>query len=467
MKKFKVFFITVILSCMCVLVSKAAYYCTSPEGTGNTKVTGTFTETDQGRRFTGADGQVYVNHWLYHDNGTWYYFDQNGYAVTGFQTIDGKRRFFSEKFGQLKKNKFVYGGYVYWGDSNTGEIVTSLNGGNDKGKKYNSILYTFDAEGHATPQNGIWDPGTLRELRENQTNGQTWKKEKQKWVYYENGTKLVNAWHEEGGYWFYFDENGIMVTNSVRDINGQKYSFGSDGSLKADGKSVTDNGNSYIANADGTLTLTKTKEEADAEAEAKRRLSNDYGLNTRQQYLNSVANPYMNNPVVQWFNATYAVLTRGNGQNIKAVGGSLKMANVKGMSEEDDAVISEYIKKGLSGSWGVTNRASADKVLNSLIISGNVTGSAWDYSRAMSNLGYYYIAGYYTIEETLNQSLEIAKVIQTRFSSWDEFNESYLKGYTAWSGKDDTERRNVYNNLKGSLFNPFALDWNMKLEKNW
>ncbi len=38
--------------------------------------------------------------------------------------------------------------------------------------------------------------------------------------------------------------------------------------------------------------------------------------------------------------------------------------------------------------------------------------------QSMSNLGFYYIAGYYTIEETLDKSLETAKTIQTKFSYW-------------------------------------------------
>lgn len=209
MKRIKMLILAAVMACMYVITAQAAYYCTSPEGTGNTQVTGTWTDTEQGRRFTGSDGQVYVNHWLYHENGTWYYFDQNGCAVTGFQTIDGKRRFFSEKFGQLKTTRFFYGGYVYWADNDTGEILTSLNGANEKGRRFNGTEYIFDAEGHATPRDGVWDPNTLRELRQNQTNGQTWKKEKTKWTYYENGTKLVNAWHDEEGYRFYLMKTGL------------------------------------------------------------------------------------------------------------------------------------------------------------------------------------------------------------------------------------------------------------------
>ena len=87
--------------------------------------------------------------------------------------------------------------------------------------------------------------------------------------------------------------------------------------------------------------------------------------------------------------------------------------------------------------------------------------------QSMSNLGFYYIAGYYTIEETLDKSLETAKTIQTKISSWDEFVESYLAGDASWSGTDASDRRYIYEQLKTSAFNPFSLDWNMPLEKSW
>lgn len=57
-------------------------------------------------------------------------------------------------------------------------------------------------------------------------------------------------------------------------------------------------------------------------------------------------------------------------------------------------------------------------------------------------------------------------MIQTRFSSWDQFVNSYLEGYAAWAGAKE-DRRAIYEGLKTSAFNPFAIDWNLKLEKSW
>lgn len=443
-----------------------AYASIGPDGKEYEKTEGTWTETEQGRRFTDASGTAYVGRWLYSTKGNWYYLDQNGYALKNFQTVEGKRRFFDPSLGSLKTSFFVYEEYLYCGNSDTGEILTSLNGGNNSGHSRSGVKYVFDGQGHATNPEGKWDPTTLKELAQSRADIKTWEKENGKWVYYENGQKLTNAWHGESGYWFYFDENGEMVKSAVREIDGVKYYFNVTGEMKTKGTARDKDGVEYRVRPDGSL----SREDAEAEKaaqEAKRRLENDYALNGQLQHLNSIANPYEHSNTVQWFNATYAILTKSNGRNIRAVGGSLKVAGVDGMSSEYDEAESKTIKTLLVSSWGVTDRASADRVLNSLVDSGNATGSAWDYSRAMSNLGYYYLAGYYSIQETLDKSLEVARVIQTKFGSWDEFVNSYLAGYSAWSGQGEAERRYIYDSLKGSAFNPYALDWNMELKKEW
>ena len=99
---------------------------------------------------------------------------------------------------------------------------------------------------------------------------------------------------------------------------------------------------------------------------------------------------------------------------------------------------------------------------------------AWDYSRAMQLLGYYYIADYYTEQETLDKSLEVAKTLQGLYPSWDDMVQSYLDGYQYWNGDnpDDEEsgsaqRRKIYEDLKASENNPYTLDWNLELTKTW
>ena len=65
--------------------------------------------------------------------------------------------------------------------------------------------------------------------------------------------------------------------------------------------------------------------------------------------------------------------------------------------------------------------------MEELLDSAKDSGSAWDYSRVESNLGFYYLADYYTEKEALDKALEVAKEIQECFGSWDDFVDSYLK----------------------------------------
>lgn len=213
---------------------------------------------------------------------------------------------------------------------------------------------------------------------------------------------------------------------------------------------------------------------------------------------------------IYWFNATNAILISANGWDYTIFAGL--PANDESM-ETEIALLDE--------SWGVTDRASADETLEWVLTEGHrldyaetmeaygadglaeveaadraawiyenyqatedqaeglaywynlyeekgdaVIG-AWDYSRAMSLCGFYYLAGYYTETEALDKSLEIANTIQSTWSSWDEFMESYFAGYEWWAEESSDDRRAIYEELKAASDSPYNLDWNMTLEKSW
>lgn len=213
---------------------------------------------------------------------------------------------------------------------------------------------------------------------------------------------------------------------------------------------------------------------------------------------------------VQWFNASYAILTYANGQDYNMFGGA-----------EPSMIMEAQYQAMLDSSWGVTDRASADENLDWILTEGHRTDFAeeskqlveagleeleeedyadflmeaydfseedaayaasvykmykeygetaidgWDYCRAMSLLSFYYMAGYYTKEEALDKSLEIATTLQPMFHSWDELIDSYLRGYEYWAQEDSTERREIYEDLLAADDNPFRVDYNTTLEKTW
>jgi hypothetical protein len=93
--------------------------------------------------------------------------------------------------------------------------------------------------------------------------------------------------------------------------------------------------------------------------------------------------------------------------------------------------------------------------------------AGWDYCRALNLMSFYYLAGYYTEEEALDKSLEIAQTVQPLFTSWDDLIASYMRGYEYWAEESSAERQGIYEDLKSRDDNPYAVDYNTTLEKTW
>ena len=99
---------------------------------------------------------------------------------------------------------------------------------------------------------------------------------------------------------------------------------------------------------------------------------------------------------------------------------------------------------------------------------------AWDLSRALQLVSWYYIAGFYTYEEAMDVSLEIATELQTAYTSWDDMITSYLYGFQYWNEDDMSDptsesynRANIYKKLKEQEEGPYTIDWNHPLTKEW
>lgn len=213
---------------------------------------------------------------------------------------------------------------------------------------------------------------------------------------------------------------------------------------------------------------------------------------------------------LRWFNASNSMLIYVNGWDYQLYGGL-----------EPNETSQEIAKQILDNSWGVTDKASADEIINWLLSEGHRTefaeemeflvecgiaeveegerasflyenfeiseedaqsyanwfnkyeesgedaASGWDYNRALSQLANFYLAGYYTLEEALDASMDVAKMIQGSFDSWDDYMESYFTGYEYWSEESSEERRGVYEELQSAADNPFSVDFKTTLEKSW
>lgn len=105
---------------------------------------------------------------------------------------------------------------------------------------------------------------------------------------------------------------------------------------------------------------------------------------------------------------------------------------------------------------------------------GDAALKAWDLSRIPTILEMGYAAGYYTYEETLDGILETAILTQQTFESWENFNQSYLYGYSYWANEslDDPassayNRKEIVKALEEETGGPLAVDWNLELTKEW
>lgn len=158
----------------------------------------------------------------------------------------------------------------------------------------------------------------------------------------------------------------------------------------------------------------------------------------------------------------------GNGHNRNA------LEFLKGFGVTEDMDREAVQQKIVSDSLDEENAVCLLAAYDARAAFGENAILAWDLSRIPTIMGMGCAAGYITYEEALDNALEAAKLAQQSFDSWEAFNQSYLYGYSYWSGEslEDPssgayERQEIVNDLQGEENGPFSVDWDMKLEKEW
>lgn len=223
-----------------------------------------------------------------------------------------------------------------------------------------------------------------------------------------------------------------------------------------------------------------------------------------------------------YINAMTAVLDSVNGANVRE---TFKMLEDAGADESQLELLASQARQSLSASWEVENASdlmeTADWLMNeghnqnaleflgefggtnetdrdafiaelkeqnlddgtyiSLLAAydawsayGDGAIAAWDLSRVGTIMGFGYASGYCTYEEAMDKMLEAAQKSQELFDSWEDFNKSYLYGYSYWaeeslddSGSSAAERAELVNSMESQANGPFSIEWNMELEKEW
>ena len=150
-----------------------------------------------------ADGSYTRSGWEY-IGGKWYYFDQNGWMVTGWQKVKGS---------------------WYYMESN-GAMVSS------DWKWINSKCYYFDKNGKMAADtwidgsyvdaSGVWIKDKKQEPENVTKTG--WVQYSGHWMYYNtDGSYVKSNWKSVNSIWYYFDQNGWMVTGWMTLSSGKYY----------------------------------------------------------------------------------------------------------------------------------------------------------------------------------------------------------------------------------------------------
>lgn len=350
------------------------------------------------------------------DRQCWYYFPDSNFVPERWVEIDGKWYYMTTNgaaSGWMKTD----GNYYYFDPA---ELYMWTSGEAER----DGVLYTIGKDGLSHVYSELGYSGSIVEGGDNTG----WSEESGRQCFLRDGAKIYSEWLKDGEKWYYIDSDGYL-TKGTMEVDGTVYSFSyKDGHMETD-KTGYYNKQKYQFGADGKgVPLEMTTEERIWQSE-----------------------------VVEWMKATYAIY------NMDA-----KAAQMMGASYN--------VKELLQQDWGITDRENGLEMIAKLESSGNTDtdkdSKAWNYSRAMLLCDSLYQAKYISLEEKTERQFQIAPAIQASFSSWDDFNAHYLNGFSSWAysvGRGDsvTRRRSWYDYLKSISDNPFLIDWNLKMEKDW
>ncbi|GMA70218.1 glucosyltransferase-S [Leuconostoc litchii] len=139
--------------------------------------------------FEPGNGNMAVLKFVKNSDGQWYYFDDNGHAVTGLQTINGKSQYFYSD-GRQSKGQFInINGDTFYTDDANGYLVTGV-------QKINDTTYIFDQSGNL-----------IKNQYYQLSNG--------KYVLLDNDGHVTTGFVKQNNELRYFDVNGEQVKDSV------------------------------------------------------------------------------------------------------------------------------------------------------------------------------------------------------------------------------------------------------------
>ncbi|MBM7641981.1 glycoside hydrolase family 70 protein [Streptococcus loxodontisalivarius] len=229
------------------------------------------------RYFDEESGNLVTSRFATDSEGNWYYLNEEGVAVTGFQTINGQHLYFNEDGTQIKKGTATINGKYYYFDVDSGEIYI-----NRFGEDENHNWFYFGADGAAVTGLQTIDTFLLYFNEDgSQVKGQfvtvdgatyyfqadsgaalksSFASDSEgNWYYFGADGKAVTGLQIIGGQHLYFNEDGTQVKGQFVTIDGSTYYFYADSGEMAVNTTITDaDGNNYVFNAYGVGSLVRS-----------------------------------------------------------------------------------------------------------------------------------------------------------------------------------------------------------------
>ena len=169
-----------------------------------TAYAGEFVRDEAGIWYRNDDGSWQTG-WFLDADGSWYYFDQEGYAKLGWYTENGKTYFFRQDSGRMIADRTI-----------------TLDGN----------VYTFDHDGVSyslSPRYTGWmldDVGWYYRRSDGSFLTDGWEEIEGRWFFFDSAGYMKTGLLEWNGVTYYLDDlSGAMVTDDSRVVNGVTYHF--------------------------------------------------------------------------------------------------------------------------------------------------------------------------------------------------------------------------------------------------
>ena len=179
-------------------------------------------------------------------NGSTYYFDAEGWMVTGWEKLGGNWFYFDTTSGAMKSGWLNQSGTWYWMESN-GKMATGW-------KKISGSWYWFNSSGAmVTGLKKIG--GKVYYLSDSGAMVTGWTQINGAWYHFDSNGAASSGWYKVGSSWYWGSENGRMATGWKTLNNVRYYLDPTSGAMATGWKKISDRW--YYFESSGALAKSK------------------------------------------------------------------------------------------------------------------------------------------------------------------------------------------------------------------